>query len=82
MTCGSMILHSESLWGIRELSNCSSFLSVEGDREWLEGRKKKKPGFVLLTPRAAPAEEIERFSGLDLTGLLILGASERPQRAF
>lgn len=53
-----------------------------GWRMTWRNKEKKKAGFVPLSPQVPPAEEVEKFGGLDLTGLLILGASEGPQRAF
>lgn len=39
-------------------------------------------GFGPLAPRVPPAEEVERFSGLDLLGLQILRVSKRPLKAL
>lgn len=53
-------------------------------RGWrMTWRKKEGKGWVCAPQSSVPpAEEVEKFGGLDLTGLPILGASERPQRAF
>lgn len=64
-----MKLHSESLWEVGKLSNCSPFLSVAE-------RRNEKAGFVPLSPSVSSAEEMERFSSQDLAGLPILGASK------